>query len=184
MQDYKVQRCHFFSRKSLNFKLLEIGRVGESVAVYAFMLWAAASSRVMDKLELQDWSVRLLSFCKPFLSSLGFFLGCLWSFWSSFQYLWYLATLLNLQLVTSVTSNVISWITSSLLRWSLLWLGNTYCKLITYPAQMDHSYFSMTVDCSVPKLEFRGKMFEKVICYFSFSNLECCSELTYNEIIF
>lgn len=147
MQDYQVQRCRFFSRKSLNCRLLEIGRVGESVAVYAFMFWAAASSRVMDKL---DCRTDLLVCCH--LVNIFVLSGAL---------LWYLTTLLNLQLVTSVTSNVISWITSSLLRWSLLWLGSTYCKLITYPAQMGHSYFFMTVDCSVPKLAFRGKMFGK-----------------------
>lgn len=49
---------------------------------------------------------------------------------------------------------------------------------------MEHSYFSMTVNSSVPKFTFRSKMFEKVTCYFSFSNLEFNSEWTYNKIIF
>lgn len=117
------------------------------------------------------WSARLLASCKPFLSSLGLFWGYLWSFWSSVQHLWCLAPLLNLQFVTSVISNVISWFTSSL-RWSPLWSVNTYCKLIIYPVRMEDSCFSMTVDSSVPKFAFRSKMFEKVTCYFSFSNLE------------
>lgn len=55
MRDYQVQRCHFFLRKSLSCKLLEIRRgLGESVAVDAFMLWADARSRLMS--ELDFWS--------------------------------------------------------------------------------------------------------------------------------
>lgn len=73
MQDYQVQRRRFFSRKFLNYKLLEIRRVGESVAVYAFMLWAAASSRVMDKPDCRTDLLGCLSSCKSFLFSLGLF---------------------------------------------------------------------------------------------------------------
>lgn len=55
MPDYQVQRCRFFLRKSLSCRLLEMGRgFGESVAVYAFVLWATARSRLMDKLDF--WS--------------------------------------------------------------------------------------------------------------------------------
>lgn len=50
MQDYKVQRRHFFLRKSLSCKLLEIRRgFGESVGVDAFTFWAAARSKLMDR---------------------------------------------------------------------------------------------------------------------------------------
>lgn len=35
-----------------------------------------------------------------------------------------------------------------------------------------------------PKFAFKNKMFEKVTCNFSFSNLEFYSELTYNKISF
>lgn len=43
-------------------------------------------------------------------------------------------------------------------------------KSIIYPAQMEHSCFSMAVDSSVLKFVFRSKMFEKVTCCFSLSN--------------
>lgn len=49
---------------------------------------------------------------------------------------------------------------------------------------MEHSHFSMTVNSSVLKFALRSKMFEKITCYFSFSNLEFYSELTYKKIVF
>lgn len=56
-------------------------------------------------------------------------------------------------------------------------------KSIIYPAQMEHSCFSMAVDSSVLKFVFRSEMCEKVTRCFSLSNLEFCSGLTY-KIIF
>lgn len=102
MQDYQVQRHHFFHKKSLSCKLLEIGReFGESVAVHDFMLWASARSRLMD--ELDFWS-DLLGCChlvNHFCSLWGF----LWGIYNPADLLfnvfgiWQL--LLNLQFVTS-----------------------------------------------------------------------------------
>lgn len=55
MQDYQVQRRHFFLRKSLSCKLQKVRRgFGESVVVNAFVLWAAARGRLMD--EMDFWS--------------------------------------------------------------------------------------------------------------------------------
>lgn len=146
MQDYQVQRCHFFHKKSLTCKLLEIGReFGESVAVHDFMLWASARSRLMD--ELDFWS-DLLGCChlvNHFCSLWGFPCGT----YNPADLLFNIFGIWQLCLICSLLpliSNVISWIASSLPRWSLLWSVHTYCELIIYPAQMEHSYFSMTVN--------------------------------------
>lgn len=56
-------------------------------------------------------------------------------------------------------------------------------KSIIYPAQMEHSCFSIAVDSSVFRFVFRSEMCEKVTCCFSLSNLEFYSELPY-KIIF
>lgn len=49
-----------------------------------------------------------------------------------------------------------------------------------YPAWVELSYFSVTIDSPVPKFA----LLEKVACYFSFFGLEFYCELTQKKIIF
>lgn len=140
----------FFLRKSLSCEFLEIRRgFGESVAVYAFLLWAVARSKLMD--ELDFWS-DLLG-CSLLVNNFCLLWGFSWGIRDPSDLLFNIFDIWQLCLIGSLLPLLfqmsLSWIASSL-RWILSWSVNTYCKLIIYPAQMEDSYFSVTVDSSVP----------------------------------
>lgn len=160
MQEYEIQRNKPVLSQEVSKLQMERG------VWRSWCCWCLHALRwsLMDTLDL-GLTCQAAAILEPLLSSLGLSLGYAWS-WSSSQHLCYLAAWLYLQFVTSVVSNVSSWVASSK-------------SIIIYPAQMEHSCFSMALNSSVLKFVSRSKMFEKVTCCFSLWNLESQLEILF-----